>query len=50
VGEQVLAAEPSVRYPVCGAGEGACPPEDCDGCRDLAAQAGVRVGLPGTNR
>jgi len=29
--EQVLAAEPGVRYPVCVAGEGACPPEDCGG-------------------
>jgi hypothetical protein len=29
--EKVLAAEPGVRYPVCVAGEGACPPEDCGG-------------------
>jgi hypothetical protein len=29
--EQVLAAEPGVRSPVCLAGEGACPPEDCGG-------------------
>lgn len=29
--EQVLAAEPGVAYPVCVAGEGACPPEDCGG-------------------
>jgi len=29
--EQVLAAELGLRYPVCLAGEGACPPEDCGG-------------------
>ena len=29
--EQQLAAEPNVAYPVCVAGEGACPPEDCGG-------------------
>ncbi len=29
--EGVLVAEPDVRYPVCIAGEGACPPEDCGG-------------------
>jgi hypothetical protein len=29
--EKRLAAEPSVAYPVCVAGEGACPPEDCGG-------------------
>jgi len=29
--EQVLAADPGVSYPVCVAGEGACPPEDCGG-------------------
>jgi len=29
--EKLLAAEAGVRYPVCGAGAGACPPEDCGG-------------------
>ncbi|HZD00071.1 MAG TPA: plasmid pRiA4b ORF-3 family protein [Actinomycetes bacterium] len=29
--EKLLAAEPGVRYPVCVAGAGACPPEDCGG-------------------
>lgn len=29
--EQVLAAEPLESYPVCLAGKGACPPEDCGG-------------------
>jgi Plasmid pRiA4b ORF-3-like protein len=29
--EQRLAAEPNVAYPVCVAGAGACPPEDCGG-------------------
>jgi hypothetical protein len=36
--EGVLTAEPDVRYPVCVAGNGACPPEDCGGVwgyRDL---------------
>lgn len=29
--EGVLAAEPDAIYPVCQAGRGACPPEDCGG-------------------
>jgi hypothetical protein len=29
--EKRLAAEPGMAYPVCVAGEGACPPEDCGG-------------------
>jgi Plasmid pRiA4b ORF-3-like protein len=29
--EERLAAEPGMAYPVCVAGEGACPPEDCGG-------------------
>jgi len=29
--ERMLTAEEGVRYPVCLAGEGACPPEDCGG-------------------
>ncbi len=29
--EERLAAEPAMAYPVCVAGEGACPPEDCGG-------------------
>jgi hypothetical protein len=36
--EKVLAADPEVRYPICAAGESACPPEDCGGTgayRDL---------------
>ena len=38
--EKVLAADPDMRYPICVAGEGACPPEDCGGTggyRDLIA-------------
>jgi hypothetical protein len=30
-GGKLLAAEPGMPYPVCVAGEGACPPEDCGG-------------------
>lgn len=29
--EREVAVEPGTRYPVCVAGEGACPPEDCGG-------------------
>ncbi len=29
--EKLLVAEPGLRYPLCVAGEGACPPEDCGG-------------------
>lgn len=29
--EKALTVEPGVRYPVCVAGNGACPPEDCGG-------------------
>ncbi len=29
--EKVLAAEPNALYPICLAGKGACPPEDCGG-------------------
>jgi hypothetical protein len=29
--EEVLAAEPGTRYPVCLTGKGRCPPEDCGG-------------------
>jgi hypothetical protein len=29
--EKVLAAEPGARYPICVAGKGSCPPEDCGG-------------------
>jgi hypothetical protein len=29
--ERLGVAEPDTRYPVCVAGEGACPPEDCGG-------------------
>ncbi len=29
--EEVLAAEPDARYPLCLTGKGACPPEDCGG-------------------
>lgn len=29
--EQIVAAEPDVRYPICLAGENACPPEDVGG-------------------
>jgi hypothetical protein len=29
--EKALVAEESARYPLCQAGEGACPPEDCGG-------------------
>jgi Plasmid pRiA4b ORF-3-like protein len=29
--EKILPADPTVRYPICVKGKGACPPEDCGG-------------------
>jgi len=40
--EKVLAAEPGARYPICLAGKGCCPPEDCGG---VWGYAGLRETL-----
>src|SRR6266540_3653023 len=40
--EKLLVAEPGLRYPLCVAGEGACPPEDCGGAWGLRLVFGPR--------
>jgi len=44
------AASPEILYPVCTAGEGACPPEDCGGTPGFADLKETMAGPPSTER
>jgi hypothetical protein len=47
--ERTTAADGAI-YPVCVAGEGACPPEDCGGSHGFAEFKGLLAGPPSTER
>lgn len=48
--EARLAADDSMVYPACVAGEGACPPEDCGGSPGFAEFKELLAGPPGAER
>ena len=48
--EERTTAADGVLYPVCVAGEGACPPEDCGGSYGFAELKALLAGPPGTER